>query len=192
MKHLIRNHRLFLKYLYFNLPHLYLNQHKKGFHNTSIIIPKVLLYYTSIHLRFGSLYYLTQLVDLFAYEIPVTSTVNQHSRFPIPSYQTKPYCLVYNFHNLLFQDRLFFFCADSRGPLNSISEIFPNAGWLEREVSELHGVVFTNKKDLRNLMLQYGDTTVPFQKAAPSIGYKEVFYDSVTDVLVETPITLQV
>jgi NADH-quinone oxidoreductase subunit C len=99
---------------------------------------------------------------------------------------------VYNFHNLLFQDRLFFFCADSRGSLNSISEVFPNAGWLEREVSELHGVIFTNKKDLRNLMLQYGDTTVPFQKAAPAIGYKEVFYDSVTDVLVETPVTLQV
>lgn len=81
---------------------------------------------------------------------------------------------------------------DARGSLNSISEVFPNAGWLEREVSELHGVVFTNKKDLRNLMLQYGDTTVPFQKASPTIGYKEVFYDSVTDVLVETPITLQV
>jgi NADH:ubiquinone oxidoreductase subunit C len=63
---------------------------------------------------------------------------------------------------------------------------------LEREVSELHGVIFANKKDLRNLMLQYGDTTVPFQKAAPAIGYKEVFYDSVTDVLVETPVTLQV
>jgi len=147
-------------------------------------------------MRFGSLYYLTQLVDLFAYEVPVNSTNITSSRRAVgcllSSFQTKPYCLVYNFHNLVFQDRLFFFCVDARGSLNSISEVFPNAGWLEREVSELHGVVFTNKKDLRNLMLQYGDTTVPFQKASPTIGYKEVFYDSVTDVLVETPITLQV
>ena len=59
-------------------------------------------------------------------------------------------------------------------------------------MSELHGVAFTNKKDLRNLMLQYGDTTVPFQKSSPSIGFKEIYYDSISDVLIETPITLQV
>ena len=40
-------------------------------------------------------------------------------------------------------------------------------------------------------MLQYGDTTTPFQKSAPSIGFKEVYYDSVSDVLLETPVTLQ-
>jgi NADH:ubiquinone oxidoreductase subunit C len=58
-------------------------------------------------------------------------------------------------------------------------------------VAELHGAVFTNKKDLRNLMLQYGDTTTPFLKSAPSIGFKEVYYDSVSDILLEAPITLQ-
>lgn len=41
-------------------------------------------------------------------------------------------------------------------------------------------------------MLQYGDTSVPFQKSAPSIGYKEFYYDSVNDILIETPITLQI
>ena len=59
-------------------------------------------------------------------------------------------------------------------------------------MSELHGVAFTNKKDLRNLMLKYGDTTVPFQISSPSIGFKEIYYDSISDVLIETPITLQV
>ena len=48
-----------------------------------------------------------------------------------------------------------------------------------------------NSKWFRNLMLQYGDTTTPFQKSAPSIGFKEVYYDTVSDVLLETPITLQ-
>jgi hypothetical protein len=41
-------------------------------------------------------------------------------------------------------------------------------------------------------MLQYGDTSAPFQKAAPSIGLKEMYYDSVTDIIVESPVTLQV
>ena len=56
----------------------------------------------------------------------------------------------------------------------------------------MHGINFLNKKDLRNLMLQYGDSTTPFQKSSPSIGYKEVYYDSVGDVLLETAVTLQV
>jgi hypothetical protein len=46
------------------------------------------------------------------------------------------------------------------------------------------------KKDTRNLMLQYGDTTLPFLKQTPSIGYKEVFYDSLNDVLTEVTVTI--
>ena len=133
---------------------------------------------------------MTQLGDIFAYELPGENSVN----FSTP--RTSESYVVYNFHNLMFQDRFFLFCIDSSGSrfgnfVNSIAEVFPNANWLEREVSELHGVAFTNKKDLRNLMLQYGDTTVPFQKSSPSIGYKEIYYDSVSDILIETPITLQ-
>ena len=149
------------------------------------------MYYTSLHFRFSSLYYLTQLVDIFSYELPTDNSINSlHPR-------VSESCVVYNFHNLVFQDRFFLFCVDSFSSkygnfINSIAEVFPNSNWLEREVSELHGIAFTNKKDLRNLMLQYGDTTVPFQKSSPSIGYKELYYDSISDVLIETPITLQV
>jgi NADH-quinone oxidoreductase subunit C len=134
---------------------------------------------------------MTQLGDIFAYELPGENSAVSSSPRTSESY------LVYNFHNLMFQDRFFLFCIDSGGSrfgnfVNSVAEVFPNANWLEREVSELHGVSFTGKKHLRNLMLQYGDTTVPFQKSSPSIGYKEVSYDSVSDVLLETPITIQV
>ena len=53
-------------------------------------------------------------------------------------------------------------------------------------------VLVGNKKDLRNLMLQYGDTSVPFQKSYPSIGLKEFFFDSVNDIVIQAPVTLQV
>lgn len=105
--------------------------------------------------------------------------------------------LVYNFHNLVTHDRFFLFCVDTGfnsttlSP-KSISEFYPNANWLEREVSELHGTVFDNKRDLRNLMLQYGDTSTPFRKSSPSIGLKEFFYDSVNDSLVQLPLSVQV
>jgi len=191
-----RNFKLYFKYLFFNIPHFYLQQSKRGSQNTSVVLPKSVLYFTALHVRFSSLFYMTQLGDLFAYELPVTGAPTKllNSTTQINTH-TESY-LVYNFHNLAFQDRFFFFCIDShsseKGSLvNSIAEIFPNASWLEREVAELHGIVFNNKKDLRNLMLQYGDTTTPFQKSAPSIGFKEVYYDSVSDVLLETPVTLQ-
>ena len=75
--------------------------------------------------------------------------------------------------------------------LDSIAELFTAANWLEREIAELHGVSFFGKKDLRNLMLQYGDSTAPFQKAFPSIGIKEIFYNPVKDTLVQNHLSLQ-
>ena len=62
---------------------------------------------------------------------------------------------------------------------------------LEREISELHGINFAGKKDLRNLMLQYGDTSSPFQKLFPSIGVKELFYDPLKDTLIQKNVTVQ-
>ena len=191
-----KDYKLYFKYIYHNIPHLYLFYTKKTFYNISIVIPSNILYYTSLHIRFSSLFFSTQLVDMFAYDIP---TSNNMEVGDTPSLSVSEPITVYNYHHLFSQDRFFFFCNEPVKPkgstifsISSISELFPNASWLEREVSELSGVIFSNKKDLRNLMLQYGDTTLPFQKSSPSIGYKEIFYDSLNDFLVESPVTVQV
>lgn len=150
-------------------------------------------------MRFGTMFFSSQLVDLFAYELPISHssnvTNNSTDTKNNPIYSSN-YILVYNFHNLTFQDRFFFFCIEMTNKfhnfsLNSISELFPNASWLEREVAELHGSIFNNKKDLRNLMLQYGDMSTPFRKSSPSIGIKEFFYDAVNDVLSQIPLSFQ-
>jgi NADH:ubiquinone oxidoreductase subunit C len=70
--------------------------------------------------------------------------------------------------------------------------LFFAANWLEREVSELHSINFTGKKDLRNLMLQYGDSTAPFQKSFPTIGLREMFYNPIKDTIVQNPISIQI
>ena len=146
-------------------------------------------------MRFSSILYSSQLVDIFSYELPLSNSDRDFKKTSNNLF-TQNSIVVYNFHNLTYQERFFFFCAElptkfNGFTLNSISELFPNANWLEREVSELHGVVFNNKKDLRNLMLQYGDTSMPFKKSSPSIGVKEVFYDSVNDVLIQIPVSVQ-
>lgn len=40
-------------------------------------------------------------------------------------------------------------------------------------------------------MLTYGDTSAPLRKSFPSIGIKEVFYDSVSDLLIQNPVSIQ-
>ena len=72
-----------------------------------------------------------------------------------------------------------------------MTELFSAANWLEREVSELSGVSMSGKKDLRNLMLQYGDSSTPFKKSFPTIGLREMFYNPVKDTIVQNPVTLQ-
>jgi NADH:ubiquinone oxidoreductase subunit C len=188
--------KLFFEYILFNINHLYLTHKIHGFKNITVLIPQNVLYYTAVHMRFASILYSSQLVDMFSYELPLSNSQNKlDDSQPLPFTQNS--IVVYNFHNLTSQERFFFFCVESftkytNFSLNSIAELYPNANWLEREVSELSGNVFNNKKDLRNLMLQYGDTSVPFQKSYPSIGLKEVFFDSINDLIVQAPVTIQV
>jgi len=58
-------------------------------------------------------------------------------------------------------------------------------------MAELHGLQFAYKKDLRNLMLQYGDTSTPFKKTFPSTGFRETSYDILTDTIIQNRLDLQ-
>lgn len=75
--------------------------------------------------------------------------------------------------------------------MNSITELFLNANWLEREASELSGVFYLLKKDTRNLMLPYGDSSFPFKKSFPSIGYRELFYNNLSNTIISTSVSIQ-
>ena len=181
---------LFLTKVLRNIPYLVLKNKLFRTKNTSLLITDTALYYLSLHLKLGTSERSTQLTEIFAYELPVT--LNNVGRLP----STPSTLLVYQFHNLFSQHRLNVFVVASVGssvPLpKSLGELFFSSTWLEREVSEMHGINFGGKRDLRNLMLQYGDTSTPFRKSYPSVGTKEVFYDSVTDTLVQLPVSIQV
>jgi hypothetical protein len=40
-------------------------------------------------------------------------------------------------------------------------------------------------------MLQYGDSSAPFQKSFPTIGLREMFYNPIKDTIVQSPVTIQ-
>lgn len=76
--------------------------------------------------------------------------------------------------------------------VSTLTELFFAANWLEREVAELSGIGIKDKKDLRNLMLQYGDSSSPFQKSFPSIGLKEMYYNPVKDTIIQNKLSIQI
>ena len=59
----------------------------------------------------------------------------------------------------------------------SLSDLWPNADWHEREAFDLFGVIFKNHKDLRRILTDYGFVGFPFRKDFPVIGEVELRYD---------------
>jgi len=191
--------QLLFKYLLQHKPYVLLRQNTQTTKNVSLLINYNTLLWVSLHLRLAQGFYKTQLVDIFGYETPNFSSRKQSGDFrPVKNNLT----VVYNFHNLLNQTRYFIFATNVSTSaththsahslmIDSVTELFSTSWWLEREVSELHGIVFSGKKDTRNLMLQYGDTSAPFKKANPSAGFREIFYDSTSDLIAYYQLSFQ-
>ena len=182
--------KLFFSKVLQSTPHVFLKNKNFRTKNVSILVSDTWLYFLALHLKFSSASYPSQLVEIFAYDTPVSA--NNSSDVARVSNAT----LVYQFHNLFSQERVFVFASSLKQSYSaapkSLTELFACAAWLEREVGEMHGLCFEGKKDLRNLMLQYGDSSAPFRKSYPSIGLKEVVFDSVTDTLIQVPVSTQI
>lgn len=66
--------------------------------------------------------------------------------------------------------------VDELTPLASVTTVFLNANWLEREAWDMFGVFFKDHPDLRRLLTDYGFTHFPLRKDFPVQGYTEVYY----------------
>jgi NADH:ubiquinone oxidoreductase subunit C len=205
------NFKLFFKYVFFKINYSFVNNLAQRSKNTNLCINNSALFFTCTHMKMSTSFYSTQLCDMFAYEIlssvasrpDVTKNEDYNDSFKYNNLnQAQSTVVVYNFHSLHSQNRFFVFTQNipsmvkskvltKNDSIDSIAELFPAANWLEREIAELHGISFFGKKDLRNLMLQYGDSTAPFQKFFPSIGIKELFYSPIKDTLVQNHISVQ-
>jgi NADH:ubiquinone oxidoreductase subunit C len=202
-----RYFKLYIKcILKFSSHSFIVNNSKQNFKSESVMLDSKYLYYMATHLRLSSLLYSCQLLDIFAYEVFKGNKLGSSENYDnLYNNVNKGVCsvLVYNFHVLNTQERLYIFVTNTlsinkstsvfrrSSKVSSITELFFAANWLEREVSELHGVYIEFKKDLRNLMLQYGDSSSPFQKSFPSIGLKEMYYNPIKDTITQSPISVQ-
>ena len=72
----------------------------------------------------------------------------------------------------------------------SISKIFNAAGWYEREVYDLFGIIFKDNKDLRRILTDYGFQGHPLRKDFPVTGFTELRYDDEVKRIVSEPLEL--
>ena len=75
-------------------------------------------------------------------------------------------------------------------PVPSVTGIWPVAGWLEREVFDMYGVLFEGNKDLRRILTDYGFTGHPQRKDFPLTGYVELRYSEEHKRVMYEPVKL--
>jgi NADH-quinone oxidoreductase subunit C len=75
-------------------------------------------------------------------------------------------------------------------PVPTVTTLWPNAGWLEREVYDLYGVIFDGNPDLRRILTDYGFEGHPFRKDFPLTGYTELRYSEEEKRVVYEPVDL--
>lgn len=72
----------------------------------------------------------------------------------------------------------------------SLTKIFINANWWEREIWDLFGIYFSRHPDLRRLLTDYGFEGHPLRKDFPISGFLEVKYDLNKKQVIQEPLEL--
>ena len=80
--------------------------------------------------------------------------------------------------------------TDEERPVPSVTGIWPVAGWLEREVYDMYGVLFTGNADLRRILTDYGFRGHPQRKDFPLSGFVEMRYSEEAKRVVYQPVQL--
>lgn len=80
--------------------------------------------------------------------------------------------------------------TDEDTPVPSVTGLWPNAGWLEREVFDMFGVLFSGNPDLRRILTDYGFRGHPFRKDFPLTGFSEMRYSEEHKRVIYEPVSL--
>ncbi|MDB5689643.1 MAG: hypothetical protein JWL91_1519 [Sphingomonas bacterium] len=80
--------------------------------------------------------------------------------------------------------------TDEVAPVPSVTGLWPVAGWLEREVFDMYGVLFEGNGDLRRILTDYGFRGHPLRKDFPLTGFSEMRYSEAHKRVIYEPVRL--
>jgi len=84
------------------------------------------------------------------------------------------------------------FMADEEFPtVDTVTGVWSNANWYEREAFDLYGIAFNGHPDLRRILTDYGFIGHPFRKDFPLSGNLEMRYDIEQKRVVYQPVTIE-
>lgn len=140
-------------------------------------VPRRLMAQVLTCLRDDPVLRMAQLMDICAVDYPA-----RRERFDI----------VYQLLSLTLNRRLRIITqTDEILSVPSGVEVFPSAGWFEREIYDLFGVAFEGHPDLRRILTDYGFEGHPLRRDFPLMGFKQVRYDDLNQCVAYEPVSLQ-
>ena len=135
-------------------------------------IPDKLYYGFNIVLKKELFYSFSKLTD-----ISCIDTLKYDKFIPEQTIINNKRFLIYNIYYFYLIKVRMTLIQFSSARIESIDSIYKNASWLEREVGEMYGLKYSNKKDNRSLLLDYSRSEYPMLKDFPCEGYYEIYYD---------------
>ena len=100
--------------------------------------------------------------------------------------------VVYLFLSHEFNKRLVLkYSVSENEVIPSLTNIFPSANWMEREVFDMYGVSFKDHPDLRRILTDYGFEGHPLRKDFPLTGHNEVRYSEDEKKVIYEPVKLE-
>ena len=74
--------------------------------------------------------------------------------------------------------------------VSSVTSLYKNAIWSERETWDLYGIFFKDHPDLRRILTDYGFEGYPLRKDFPLSGFTEVRYDESSKRVIYEPLEM--
>lgn len=136
-------------------------------------------------LKTSSQFKFLQLIDIAAVD---------YSQYPQKLFDNNRYAVVYHLLSIKNNQRLRVraFVEDNNFPvIETVTTVYANADWYEREAFDLFGVMFLNHPDLRRILTDYGFIGHPFRKDFPMIGNVEMRYDPEQKRVIYQPVTIE-
>ena len=106
--------------------------------------------------------------------------------------KTQRFKMVYLFLSHKFNQRIVLsFFINENELVTSLTNIFPAANWMEREVFDMYGIKFKNHPDLRRILTDYNFEGFPLRKDFPLTGHSEVRYSEDKKKVIYEPVKLE-